>query len=414
MSWNDLSMADRAMYIKLGVDNGIINLSDIREVYNKYDEGGHKFRLIGEHSGTNYGEFSGKEEALEAMREQGREQVFRETLPELVVEAKKPRSLLEQGAANFEETFGISPRDAAGFVPILGDALDIKDIGDNVKEGNYTEAGIGTAMLLLPNFIEKPLKYAKRGIDELLSYGNDFFVHPTKTYKAIKEKRYTPLMSKKDKKEFLRNLRYKIQTEVRPFTREVATNNVRVRNSNSTGILELEPDIIEFSNPYPTIEFRNYIRNKLGSYSPSKNTIQLRTRDSFFGRHRYRDVNDVLGTAAHEYGHFWSQMYPSVRSLTIPTRKYYGPNKSHSDINIFSPIFKYKPGKWKSSPDEVIAEIFKHKWNIRNSNIVTIDSPQLFDISFPIAKRFNINKRDASQMVVDMGEKGYKYGGQLK
>lgn len=40
MSWNDLSMTDRAAYIKLGVDNGVTNLKVIRDTYNKYNKGG--------------------------------------------------------------------------------------------------------------------------------------------------------------------------------------------------------------------------------------------------------------------------------------------------------------------------------------------------------------------------------------
>lgn len=40
MSWNDLSMSDRASYIKLGINNGITDLNTIREVYNKFEEGG--------------------------------------------------------------------------------------------------------------------------------------------------------------------------------------------------------------------------------------------------------------------------------------------------------------------------------------------------------------------------------------
>lgn len=40
MNWNDLSMTDRATYIKLGIKNGITNLNTIRGFYNKYAEGG--------------------------------------------------------------------------------------------------------------------------------------------------------------------------------------------------------------------------------------------------------------------------------------------------------------------------------------------------------------------------------------
>ena len=40
MSWNDLSMKDRASYIKLGIENGITDLGTIRGIYNKFAMGG--------------------------------------------------------------------------------------------------------------------------------------------------------------------------------------------------------------------------------------------------------------------------------------------------------------------------------------------------------------------------------------
>lgn len=42
MNWNELSLKDKAYYIKEAVNNGIYNLSDIRNRYNKYDDGGYK------------------------------------------------------------------------------------------------------------------------------------------------------------------------------------------------------------------------------------------------------------------------------------------------------------------------------------------------------------------------------------
>ena len=40
MNWSDLSMKDRASYIKLAVENGIYNLNSIRTIYNSFAEGG--------------------------------------------------------------------------------------------------------------------------------------------------------------------------------------------------------------------------------------------------------------------------------------------------------------------------------------------------------------------------------------
>lgn len=42
MSWNELSLKDKANYIKESVNNGIYNLSDIRNRYNMYANGGYK------------------------------------------------------------------------------------------------------------------------------------------------------------------------------------------------------------------------------------------------------------------------------------------------------------------------------------------------------------------------------------
>lgn len=42
MSWNELSLEDKADYIKESVNNGIYNLSDIRNRYNMYANGGYK------------------------------------------------------------------------------------------------------------------------------------------------------------------------------------------------------------------------------------------------------------------------------------------------------------------------------------------------------------------------------------
>lgn len=40
--WKDLSMSERAAFIKLGVDNGIYDINEIRDSYNKYKDGGYK------------------------------------------------------------------------------------------------------------------------------------------------------------------------------------------------------------------------------------------------------------------------------------------------------------------------------------------------------------------------------------
>lgn len=53
-------------------------------------------------------------------------------------------------------------------LPVVGDALDVMDIRQNIQDKSYLNAGIGAGMLLLPNFIEKPLKFLGKGFKSLL------------------------------------------------------------------------------------------------------------------------------------------------------------------------------------------------------------------------------------------------------
>lgn len=56
---------------------------------------------------------------------------------------------------------------AAGFVPYLGDALDIKNVGIDLKNGNYGAVLAGVGLLALPNWLEKPGKWALRKLKDI-------------------------------------------------------------------------------------------------------------------------------------------------------------------------------------------------------------------------------------------------------
>lgn len=119
-------------------------------------------------SGKRIGTFRSLEDAQQYIADNNLEQVFQEPeLAGITVTTHRPRSFREhlaEGAANFEETFGLTPKDAAGFIPIVGDAIDLTDIGTDLYKGNYTNAAIGAGLFLLPNIIEKPAKALYRGI----------------------------------------------------------------------------------------------------------------------------------------------------------------------------------------------------------------------------------------------------------
>ena len=55
-----------------------------------------------------------------------------------------------------DELFGIW--NILGFVPYIGDALDIADVGKDISKVYCGKAAIGLGLLAVPNIIEKPLK----------------------------------------------------------------------------------------------------------------------------------------------------------------------------------------------------------------------------------------------------------------
>lgn len=82
-------------------------------------------------------------------------------LPGFTVRGINPKTKAKNYSTSFDGTYGLTPRDVYGIMPVVGDALDIKDIGTDLYNGNYINAGIGAGLFLLPNVIEKPFKFTK-------------------------------------------------------------------------------------------------------------------------------------------------------------------------------------------------------------------------------------------------------------
>ena len=83
-------------------------------------------------------------------------------LPGFTVTGISPETRAKNYSTSFDGTYGLTPRDVYGMMPIVGDALDVKDIGTDLYNGNYINAGIGTGLFLLPNIVERPLRATGR------------------------------------------------------------------------------------------------------------------------------------------------------------------------------------------------------------------------------------------------------------
>ena len=83
-------------------------------------------------------------------------------LPGFTVTGISPETKAKNYSTSFDGTYGLTPRDVYGMMPVVGDALDIKDIGTDLYNGDYINAGIGAGLFLLPNVVERPLKAVGR------------------------------------------------------------------------------------------------------------------------------------------------------------------------------------------------------------------------------------------------------------
>ena len=82
-------------------------------------------------------------------------------LPGFTITGISPETKAKNYSTSFDGTYGLTPRDIYGMMPVVGDALDVKDIGTDLYNGDYINAGIGAGLFLLPNIVEKPFKFAK-------------------------------------------------------------------------------------------------------------------------------------------------------------------------------------------------------------------------------------------------------------
>lgn len=109
-------------------------------------------------------------------------------LPDVNVYAQKDyNSAFDYSGAN--EVMGT----IADFTPVVGDVKQGLEAANDLRKGNYKEAAIGAGLLLLPNVLEKPLKYAgKKAFNFLLDKAPDV----VSKYRYL-NKHYNPFIQEK-------------------------------------------------------------------------------------------------------------------------------------------------------------------------------------------------------------------------
>lgn len=209
-------------------------------------------------------------------------------------------------------------RTLADFTPVLGDALQAKDVYNALRSSNRQEAGILLASLLVPNVIEKPLKTVfkagkaayksiKRNPDKVIHTITEDFINKNnrkRTLKAIKDNRYIPFMSFDEKRNYINSLRDDYENIIIPAgqtrydTNKLAiTEDFKVKPSN-----KLPVGNIRFISHRRGVKSFGYNEKTEGMMNPRDYSISLALNSSkrptiIMGR------NHILGNGAHEINH---------------------------------------------------------------------------------------------------------------
>jgi LysM repeat protein len=137
--WSALSMIDKADLIKLMVENGVTSLDDMKLYYN---------------GGNLFGE--GGPEDRQKMYNSVKDRIIQQAQVEQMVTQPK---MGEQPLEPLEY-------DIANSITEVGDIEYGKQLFNNINEGNFKEAGLGLAGLLLPNIVARGINRGVRNINK--------------------------------------------------------------------------------------------------------------------------------------------------------------------------------------------------------------------------------------------------------
>lgn len=364
MKWNELSMADRAEYIKWGVNNGLSRIDDIRKIYNEYAGGGYKGNeeenkinyynpITGENYGDTMPEGMVKVNSFSELTPEAQDEYMKNhpiTLDDFTITAKPTFKDTIQGIfskENWDDHKG-ELKETMSYFPVIGDAVDVYDIGKSVYNKDYSKAGILAASLLLPNVIDagKHL-FSNIIIDAAQTKWGAKIADATINRKAVKrakeEGRYIPDMTPQQYKDYLENLYnvYNNKTKVDGITRyEKRLNMLQDNYLNLTNQkTQMESIPIEFS--------RIEKLRKRGILDRHDNGVNIGDR-IYVGLQKPGVINVLnpisytQGIAAHELEHTAQDLLGYHRALQLTplyTRKLgYDPN---SDIIERLPLTKW-------------------------------------------------------------------------
>ena len=343
-------------------------------------------------------------------------------LPGFTVTGISPETRAKNYSTSFDGTYGLTPRDIYGLMPVVGDALDIKDIGTDLYNGNYVNAGIGAGLFLLPNVVERPLKAAGRF---LLNKGKKAYnttkdlLWLTKTYNNVGTGLKNPYVRNK----FLDLA--KSPSTSRSFIEKYTIN--KEAGLNLSQIKEALPQLENLQKEFgivPEANFKNYytVSDQIGEI---KNGLQYAKNLST----RYnqeleflKNNNEILYNIAKESPQYQQQIVNDLKNGNIGNIEDYVKNlikqsntflrrmnlKSDQDFtDAFSTIRGRSLGRNEFAMDVGNAEVvFDPIWSRGYGNTVATYTPKELKLEGPVETWWSQRKPNFKDESISIDPKG--------
>lgn len=302
-------------------------------------------------------------------------------LPDIVI---TPKNNLSLASRNYSDSTRDVIKEAASFVPYVGDAMDVYEVADAVNKGNYTTAALLGAGLLLPNVLEKSGKLLYKGLRKLnvsAPLARDLVLHPKELYKAYKQNRVPLTFSQKRK--YLEAVHAK-DDELRAIQQAANAADFEWRSlifadepyvADKTYWRYTDKDGYPFNTKttFNSKTFKNFSNATNLGVNDSKSAINSHVNLLPTGRSRKTAILqsplEVAATAVHERQHSLTRVQPEFHYMSIvsPEEGYWVPRGGHLTIpkevsDIFEPLNKNVGlDTWKSSPSEWFSNAMEYR-----------------------------------------------------
>ena len=333
------------------------------------------------------------------------------TLPEVTV---TPRNINLAGAVDRgRRTVGNMGKEILSATTPLGDIESAKDIYQDARSGNYGQAALGAGLLLLPNFIEKPLKALKRVGKDYVIITKDFVSSPKRFRQARKDGTYP--LTYKERRRYLEEV-HKVgdKAAARVDAANIDDYQYRVNNYPNT---YHAVNIVDGANTRYTFNSKSYKNFDDVNHSSGVNSLgwninsHINIRKSPNSKYLL-PMGDIWMNTAHELQHSYQKVLPDITSMTSVRNGQKLVNEEYITANALAPL-KGKAGTWEGNPRELNSEVMSIR-TIQNAPRYNLMTPEQQNMTRQhIGYQFGLDNNTVHNMLNELGKLGYKNGGKL-